>query len=166
MPTLVVVRHAKADSPVGLQDIARPLADRGKADAVEAGRWLRRNVAGCDLLLTSPARRTEETTARLLDGWGSAPVIVDEERLYEASLGDLLRIVRGLDTERPDATVVLVAHNPGVSSLVESLTGEVTQLRTAGIAVLDVEGEWADADSTSCSLRVEHTARAETGGED
>ncbi|GAA0301220.1 histidine phosphatase family protein [Kineococcus aurantiacus] len=166
MPTLVVVRHAKAESPVGLQDIARPLADRGKADAVEAGRWLRGSVGGCDLLLTSPARRTEETTARLLDGWGATPVVVDEERLYEATLGDLLRVVRGLDTERAEATVALVAHNPGVSALVESLTGEVVQLRTAGIAVLDVEGGWADADSTSCRLRVVHTARAETGGED
>ncbi|PRY15855.1 SixA phosphatase family protein [Kineococcus rhizosphaerae] len=166
MPTLVVVRHAKADSPVGLQDIARPLAERGRADAVEAGRWLAENVGGCDLLLTSPARRTEETTARLLDGWGATPVVVDEERLYEASLGDLLRIVRGLDTETADATVVLVAHNPGASALVESLTGEVAQLRTSGIAVLDVEGEWADVDSTSASLRVLHTARAETGGEE
>ena len=165
MPTLVVVRHAKADSPVGLQDIARPLAERGKADAVEAGRWLADNVGGCDLLLTSPARRTEETTARLLDGWGIAPVVVDEERLYEASLGDLLRIVRGLDTDRPDATVVIVAHNPGVSSLVEALTGEVSQLRTGGIAVVAVQGEWADADTTSCSLTHRHTARAETGGE-
>ncbi|WP_432509955.1 SixA phosphatase family protein [Kineococcus sp. SYSU DK001] len=165
MPTLVVVRHAKADSPLGLQDIARPLADRGRADAVEAGRWLREHVGRCDLLLSSPSRRTEETTARLLDGWGAAPVIVDEERLYEASLGDLLRIVRGLDTETADATVVLVAHNPGVSALVEALTGEVVQLRTAGIAVLDVAGEWADADSTSCSLRLTHTARAETGSE-
>ena len=165
MPTLVVVRHAKADSPVGLQDIARPLAERGRADAVEAGRWLAANVGGCDLLLTSPARRTEETTARLLDGWGAAPVVVDEERLYEASLGDVLRIVRGLDTERPDSTVVLVAHNPGASALVESLTGEVVQLRTSGIAVLDVAGEWADADSTSCTLTHQHTARAETGGE-
>jgi phosphohistidine phosphatase len=165
VPTLVVVRHAKADSPVGLQDIARPLAERGKADAVEAGRWLADNVGGCDLLLTSPARRTEETTARLLDGWGIAPVVVDEERLYEASLGDLLRIVRGLDTDRPDATVVIVAHNPGVSSLVEALTGEVSQLRTGGIAVVAVQGEWADADTTSCSLIHQHTARAETGGE-
>ncbi|WP_432524139.1 SixA phosphatase family protein [Kineococcus sp. SYSU DK006] len=162
MPTLVVVRHAKADSPLGLQDIARPLADRGRADAVEAGRWLAENVGGCDLLLTSPARRTEETTARLLDGWGLQPVVVDEERLYEATLGDLLRIVRGLDTDRPEATVALVAHNPGASALVEALTGEVVQLRTAGIAVVRVEGEWADADTTSCSLVLAHTARAET----
>ncbi|MEZ0492643.1 histidine phosphatase family protein [Kineococcus sp. TBRC 1896] len=164
MPTLVVVRHAKADSPVGLQDIARPLAERGKVDARQAGRWLGEHVGGCDLLLVSPARRTEETTARLLDGWGAAPVVVDEERLYEATLGDLLRVVRGLDTETADATVVLVAHNPGVSALVEALTGEVVQLRTAGIAVLDVSGAWADADTTSCTLRLQHTARAETTG--
>ncbi|MGI4896645.1 MAG: SixA phosphatase family protein [Janthinobacterium lividum] len=162
MPTLVVVRHAKADPPLGLQDIARPLTDRGRADAQAAGRWLAANVHPPELLLTSPARRTEETTARLLAGWGVEPPIVDEERVYEASLGDLLRIVRGLDTERAESTVVLVGHNPGLSALVETLTGEVQQLRTCGIAVVEVEGGWADADSTSSSLRVVHTARAQT----
>lgn len=168
MPTLVVVRHAKAETPPGLQDIARPLSDRGKEDALAAGRWLAADsglVGVPDLLLTSPARRTEETTARLLDTWGVEPPIVDEERVYEASLGDLLRIVRGLDTERPEATVVLVGHNPGLSSLVEALTGEVTQLRTCGIALVDVKGSWADADSTTCSLTGVHTARADIPAE-
>ncbi|WP_432497904.1 SixA phosphatase family protein [Kineococcus auxinigenes] len=160
MPTLVLVRHAKADTPPGLQDIARPLTERGRADAVAAGRWLSEHVATPDLLVTSPARRTEETTARLLDAWGVEPAVVDEERVYEASLGDLLRLVRGLDTDRPDAVVVLVGHNPGLSDLTEVLTGQVQQLRTAGIAVLDVSGRWADADSTSCALRTVHTARA------
>ena len=164
MPTLVVVRHAKADSPPGLQDIARPLTERGRADAQAAGRWLAENVAAPELLLTSPARRAEETTARLLDAWGVLPAVVDEERVYEASLGDLLRIVRGLDTDRPGATVVLVGHNPGLSALVEVLTGEVRQLRTCEIAVLAVEGDWADADGSSCTLSAGHVARAETAG--
>lgn len=168
MPTLVVVRHAKAETPPGLQDIARPLSDRGRADAAAAGRWLAEEsgLPGVpDLLLTSPARRTEETTARLLDAWGVEPPVVDEERVYEASLGDLLRIVRGLDTERPESTVVLVGHNPGLSSLVEALTGEVTQLRTCGIALVAVEGSWADADSSTCTLAALHTARSEDQGD-
>jgi len=161
VPTLVVVRHAKAETPPGLQDIARPLSPRGRADAEEAGRWLAGAVGTPELLLTSPARRTEETTARLLDAWGVEPVVVDEERLYEASLGDLLRVVRGLDTDGAEATVVLVGHNPGVSALVEALTGEVLQLRTCQLAVVSVDGPWADADSTSCALSATHTARAE-----
>ena len=161
MPTLVVVRHAKAETPPGLQDIARPLSPRGRADAAAAGRWLAGAVATPELLLTSPSRRTEESTARLLDVWGVEPVVVDEERLYEASLGDLLRIVRGLDTDGVEATVVLVGHNPGLSALVEALTGEVQQLRTCQIVVIGVTGEWADADSTSCTLTATHTARAE-----
>ncbi|WP_337060285.1 SixA phosphatase family protein [Kineococcus sp. G2] len=160
MPTLVLVRHAKADTPLGLQDIARPLTERGRADAAAAGRWLSEHVAAPDLLVTSPSRRTEETTARLLDAWGVEPSIVDEERVYEASAGDLLRLVRGLDTDRPESVVVLVGHNPGLSDLLEALTGEVQQLRTCGVAVLDVAGEWADADTTSCALRTVHTARA------
>ncbi|WP_432548035.1 SixA phosphatase family protein [Kineococcus sp. SYSU DK004] len=176
MPTLVVLRHAKADTPPGLQDIARPLAERGRADAEAAGRWLAEHVGLPSLVVTSPARRTEETTARVLDAWDAEPPVVDEERLYEATLGDLLRVVRGLDADPgdgpaaapgapgglsgPDGTVVLVGHNPGLSDLVEALTGEVLQLRTCGIAVLDVAGPWADADTTSCSLRATATPRA------
>ena len=157
VPTLVLVRHAKADTPPGLQDIARPLSERGRADAEAAGRWLAEHVGRCDLLVTSPARRAEETTARLLATWGVEPPVVDEERVYEATLGDLLRLVRGLDA----GTVVLVGHNPALSALVEALTGEVCQLRTCGVAVLDVRGEWADADTTSCTLVGSHTARAD-----
>ena len=50
--------------------------------------------------------------------------------------------------ERVDAdagSMLLVGHNPGVSDLVFSLTGEHVELKTSAIAVLDVTGSWADA---------------------
>ena len=158
MPTLVVVRHAKAASPAGLQDFDRPLTPRGQRDAAAAVAWLREHVPAAGLLVTSPARRAEETTNAVLGAWDPAPAVVVEERVYEASLGDLLLVVRGLDESAP---VVLVGHNPGLSLLVEDLADEVLELPTCGIAVLEVPGDWADVGPRECTLVALHTARAE-----
>ncbi|WP_345710329.1 SixA phosphatase family protein [Kineococcus glutinatus] len=157
MPTLVVVRHAQAQNPPGVPDVARPLSERGRRDAAAAGAWLRDNVDAPGLLVTSPARRAQETTAGLVGEWDEVPPVVDEERIYEASLGDLLHVVRGLDEPRP---VVLVGHNPGLSALVEDLTDHVLELRTAGIAVVAVPSDWADAGPREAELVAVHTARA------
>ncbi|PPK97567.1 phosphohistidine phosphatase [Kineococcus xinjiangensis] len=156
MPTLVVVRHAKASNPPGVADLSRPLSPRGARDAAAAGRWIREHVAPPGLLLTSPARRTEETTAALLGQWDELPPVVEEERIYEASLGDLIYLVRGLDEQAP---VVLVGHNPGLSALVEDLTGEVLELQTSGIAVVEASGSWTDVAPCECALVAVHTAR-------
>ncbi len=37
---LVLLRHAKSAYPPGVADHERPLNDRGRRDAPEAGRWL------------------------------------------------------------------------------------------------------------------------------
>ncbi|NHC14102.1 SixA phosphatase family protein [Motilibacter deserti] len=160
MPTLVVVRHAKADSPIATDDFARPLLPRGREDAKAAGRWLHETVGKPGLIVTSPARRTAETVEGLIAVHGDdVPSIVYEESLYEASLGDMLRLVRGLDDDA-DLTFV-VGHNPSVSELVSELTGQPAQLRTAGIAVIEVPSAWADTPSFSCRLVTAATPRAE-----
>ena len=163
MPILVVVRHAKAASPAGLPDFDRPLSPRGRRDAAAAVPWLREHVPAPGLLVTSPARRAEETTNAVLAAWDPAPPVVPEERVYEASLGDLLLVVRGLDESAP---VVLVGHNPGLSLLVEDLTSEVLELPTSGIAVLEAPGDWTDVGPRECTLVALHTARAEPHPED
>jgi len=160
MPTLVVVRHAKADRPIATDDFVRPLLPRGRADAKAAGLWLHETVGKPGLVVSSPARRTAETVEGLIAVYGTdVPSIVYEESLYEASLGDMLRLVRGLDDDA-DVTVV-VGHNPSVSELVAELTGEPTQLRTTGIAVIEVPSAWADTPSFSCRLMAAQTPRSE-----
>jgi phosphohistidine phosphatase len=158
MATLVVVRHAKADQPTGLDDFDRPLLRRGHEDARAAGAWLHSAVGRPGLVVCSPARRAVETAEALLTAHGDdVPTIVYEERLYDASLGDLLRVVRGLDAEQ---TVVLVGHNPSVSALVKDLTRSPTELSTCGVAVVRVPSTWADTPSGSCELVESVTPRA------
>jgi hypothetical protein len=76
--------------------------------------------------------------------------VVFEESLYDASLGDLLLIVRGLDGD--EDTVLLLGHDPSVSALVTDLTGTPTRLRTCGVAVARVPRPWPDTPPGGCEL--------------
>jgi len=59
--TLVLLRHSKAVPPESMPDFERPLADRGRADARAAGRYLVAEGIEADLVLCSPSQRTRET---------------------------------------------------------------------------------------------------------
>lgn len=159
MPTLVILRHAKAEPPDGVEDVDRSLLPQGRSDAQEAAGWLRRAVGRPGLVVSSPARRTVETVEELVTSWdGEPPAIVYEESLYEASLGDLLHVVRGLDDDEP--VVLLVGHDPSVSQLVTELTGQPTKLGTAGAAVVRVPSAWADTPPGGCELVGSRATRA------
>lgn len=158
MPTLVLVRHAKADRPPGVEDFGRPLLPRGRDDAKAAGAWLLSDIGKPGLIVASPSRRTVETVEGLIEVYGTdVPSIVYDESLYEASLGDLLRVTRGLDDD--EDLIVLVGHNPSISELVTELTGEPTELHTTGVAVVDVPSAWADTPSRACRLKKVETLR-------
>jgi phosphohistidine phosphatase len=144
---LIVLRHAKSDWSGGVADHDRPLAGRGRREAVLAGRWLREHGLDVDLVLCSSAKRTRQTWKRVatqLDtGSGRGPELRIEERLYAASDRQLLRVVRAL----PDSarSVLLVGHNPGLEDLVAELTGVGKPLKTSSIAVLSSRSGWAQA---------------------
>lgn len=159
MPTLVVIRHAKADRPPGVEDFDRPLLPRGRRDALAAGQWLRDHVDRPGLIVSSPARRATETVDGLLSAYpddASPPLVVDEQ-LFDASLGDTLHVVRGLDDD--EGTIAIVGHDPSFSDLVSELTGRPTELKTCGIAVIGVPSTWADTPPGGCQLLTLETPR-------
>lgn len=141
--TLLLLRHAKSDWSTDRPDERRPLSKRGRRDAPAAGRWLAEHAPPLDLVVCSTAVRARRTWALASAELNPAPNVQRDERLYAASATGLLTVVHGL----PDAAgaVLLVAHNPGLSDLVELLTGEAHELKTASIAVLTWPDEWADA---------------------
>ena len=98
-------------------------------------------------------RRTRETWDVLSEqlGDGSGPEVRFDGRVYEASLDDLLGVVR--DTPATCARVLLVGHNPGVQDLVLALARRgsddaralaAAKYPTSALAVLDLSGQWAD----------------------
>jgi len=149
---LVVVRHAKSDWPAGVADQDRPLGRRGVRDAAAAGRWLVEHGTTPDLVWCSPVRRTRETWDALGAGLGDSPALEVrfDDRVYDASLRDLLSVLR--DTPDKRACVLLLGHNPGVQNLVLALAERgseearslaAAKFPTSALAVLDLEVAWS-----------------------
>lgn len=148
--TLVLLRHAKSDRSGHEPDPERPLASRGRRQAPEAGRWLAASIGVLDLAVLSPAVRAQSTWD-LVAAELRAPVPVRvDDRVYAASAGDLLAVVRDLSEDAH--TVVMVGHNPGLEDLVPRLTGERIAMKTSAIAVIELSGGWATAGHSPATL--------------
>lgn len=149
--TLILLRHAKSDWSGDEVDIARPLADRGRRQAPDSGRWLNTNIGSIGLVLVSPAERARSTWDLVAAELDQPPRSRLEDRLYAASAEELLTVVRELSDDLD--TVVLVGHNPGIADLVSRLTGQDVRMPTSAVAVIDVPGSWAAADQGHARLR-------------
>jgi phosphohistidine phosphatase len=120
MPSLIVMRHAKAvDRLEAEDDFERGLTERGRADAARAGEAMKAAGFTADHALVSPARRTRETYQGLAQSVGD-PKVTSPMALYHASSEMLERAVRTALSEGAQS-IVLVAHNPGVGSFAHSL---------------------------------------------
>jgi phosphohistidine phosphatase len=119
-------------------------------DASVAGRRLADTGIAFDLALCSTASRTRETWKLAVHELSHRPRTVYEERLYEASLGDLLALL----SETPDEVndLLVIGHNPAIHALADALAGKVegdalarmTQsgFPTAAYAVVGFSGSW------------------------
>ncbi|NJQ02080.1 SixA phosphatase family protein [Streptomyces zingiberis] len=146
---IVLVRHAKADWPE-VADQERPLAERGRKEAPAAGRWIAGSGIGPDLTLCSTAVRTRETWKLIVHELPHRPKTVYEDRLYEATLGDLLVLLR--ETPQDVRDLLLVGHNPGVHALADALAGSaegdtLARMRRGGyptgaVSVVEFTGAW------------------------
>lgn len=144
---IVLFRHAKADWPQ-VTDHERPLAERGRLDAATAGSRLADTGIPFDLALCSTAVRTRETWKLAVHELAHRPKTVYEERLYEASPGELIAVLN----ETPDdaRNVILVGHNPSVQGLAEILPGAETG---ADAGAETGTGSGADAGTGSAEAR-------------
>lgn len=153
---LVVLRHAKSSYPSGVVDHDRPLGARGVVDARAAGAWIGDHVGLPDHVIVSSALRTRQTwsLASAEMGFTAGADVADrvsiEPRVYEAWVPTLIDVLRELPDEV--STALLVAHNPGCETLVADLAREsdpaaaaalALKYPTSGIAVLELDGDWA-----------------------
>ena len=149
MKTLLLVRHAKSSwKDAGLPDLLRPLNKRGRRDAPMMGRRLARRGVEVELILSSPATRAQQTAEalaeELLYPWDE---IVTEEDLYEADSAEILAVIEKHDHWID--SLMVVAHNPGLTSLANYLGRTALEnVPTGGVVELryDVEA-WPDIDS-------------------
>ena len=141
--TLILMRHGKAESPLGVADHDRPLAPRGRRDAGVAGELLAQYDV--DAVLCSTAERTRQT---LLATEIDAPTEYSA-KLYLADPETILAEISEV-AEEVEALLV-VAHFPGIPETVLQVdpSGSHTEqilshFPTSAYAVIDVPGSWSD----------------------
>jgi phosphohistidine phosphatase len=135
--TILLMRHAKSDWDASYgSDHERPLAPRGHRSATIMGRVLASWEEIPDLVITSSAARARATAeeAARAGAWG-CPIIVDPDLYGNGPATVLEAAERSLtDEER----VMLVGHEPTWSMLAEQITGGRVEMRTAGVAAIDL----------------------------
>jgi phosphohistidine phosphatase len=136
MNRLFILRHAKAGQHT-TQDHDRPLTEVGKTQAQKLGQWFSAQGIVFDAILTSSSLRTVETVEGL--GLGIGFTIVP--RLYSAPMHVIESVIRESGIE--SGTILVVAHNPGVSELVAQ-AGYIGVLSTCAVVELDVPGVFTD----------------------
>lgn len=145
---LILIRHAKSSWDAPFDDHARALDERGRGAATAVGKWLRDNAYLPDTIYSSDAARTRETTDRIVGALGQSPVIILKNNMYHGSPATLLKVLKQASGD----TVMLVAHNPGISFFAEEIVAAKPDHRrfldypTGATLVCDFAiNDWAEA---------------------
>ena len=149
MKQLILVRHAKSDWPLEVSDFDRPLNKHRKSDCEVAADYFN---SLHDLFnfhaVISTALRTRETWETIERNLDSRPTNSFSEKMYQASVGDLLDVVQKQNKEN----IILVGHNPGIAGLGTLLTGErLESFPTLSIWHIKINGEWLDKPAKTLS---------------
>ncbi len=150
---LLILRHAKSAWDTGApSDFERPLAKRGRKAAPRVGRFLATEGLVPDYVVSSPALRARQTVIAVCAEMG-----IDEEsihwdqRIYGGWTTTLIDVLR----DSPDAAVrvMIAGHNPGLESLLETLSSERVSIPsdgklmpTAAVAHLEIDCDWRRLD--------------------
>lgn len=136
MKRLILMRHAKSSwTNPSARDFDRPLNKRGRLSArFMAGIELKSQV---DLVLCSASKRTTETITIFNEICKQDLIIQFKDELYAASYETHLKEIAQLGDDHN--TVMIVAHNPGISRLLSYLTHESRHMVTAAMAVIEFE---------------------------
>ena len=148
MKTLYLVRHAKSSwDDKDITDFERPLNERGNHDAPLMGKILNEKKVEPVLIITSPALRALTTARIIAEKLGyDARRIMEDERIYEATMRELTSVVREIHEEYQ--TVMLFGHNPGISNFTNLLGDQfIPDMPTCAVAGLELKiKSWSEAE--------------------
>jgi phosphohistidine phosphatase len=152
--TLYLVRHAKSGwTDFGQSDFDRSLSQRGRRDAPLMGQRLKERGANPAIILCSPAQRTRQTAELLTREFGESmnPVQFDD-RIYEATTGTLLDLIRSLP--ETCASAMIIGHNPSIGCLANQLSEVRIELMPAcAVASFELStSSWRDMGKAAIRL--------------
>lgn len=137
MKTLFIVRHAKSswDNPE-LRDHERPLNARGKKNAPEMGKRLKKRKILPDLIISSTAERAKKTARKIAEEIGyPREKILKSDELYHADVEDLMDIVQMQSDSVKN--LMIVGHNPGFTDFANFLAdADIVNIPTSGVVAI------------------------------
>ena len=151
-PLVILLRHGTSPPGIPGRDRDRPLAE-GSAERLRRGARALADYAPV-VALVSSARRTQETADAVLSEIGTQER-VDRDDLYNASADGIAEAVGRALTDGA-ATVLVIAHNPGISAAAHDLSGgAATDPLRPGDAVVCArrDGVWSLVASFSLEAR-------------
>ena len=116
MMELILWRHAEAhDAKEGQDDLERALTPRGEKQAARMSAWLERQLPQGLRVVSSPARRTEQTAQAL-----GRKYKLRAELLPDGTPTDLLELVQW---DKGNGAVLVVGHQPVLGQTAAHLLG-------------------------------------------
>ena len=121
---LLLVRHAKSSwSNTSLTDFDRPLNKRGVSNAPLMGQRIREYGLHLDAIITSTAKRAQETSKLIAKEMAYEIEDIDlESDLYHASREVFINIL----SKQQNRNIAMVGHNPGIQDFSYWLSSEPT----------------------------------------
>lgn len=157
---IFILRHAKAETGHGLKDFDRPLADKGIQQAQELGSFLDERDWLPELIMTSPALRTKQTSKNLISSLSKRIPLEEKHIIYEGYRDDLFEVFQ--KTQDTHTRVMMVGHNPDIHGLAALLTTPEqsndylylqTVYKTCTLAILGTNiDKWSQLRPHSCTL--------------
>ena len=131
MIELMLMRHAKSDWHINTSDHARPLNDRGRADALRMNNHLLQLNLIPDKIIASNSLRTQQTAEILLTGTKLTDTDINfDSTLYLANRQVLTDTIKHY--ARENQRLLILAHNPGIDDLVDYLCSKPPPLTKNG----------------------------------
>ena len=136
MKKLLLIRHAKATHETGYIDFERPLQERGLLDAAIMAERLKEKNLIPQILVASPALRTL-STSNVFAQHLAIPQPQTNRAIYEATTIELVKVINALPNEYN--FIALVGHNPGMSDLLYYLTGQLQDVPTCAMMLIEFD---------------------------
>jgi phosphohistidine phosphatase len=150
MRKIILTRHATAEPERYPQkDFDRNLEDIGMAEAVRLGKYLLAKNEKPDAIYYSSSNRTSQTAEILIKEAQLDSVLrVSERSLYNSGYLQLIEQIKFFDTEHH--TIVMIAHNPGISQIATALSQDSYQLSPGSAVCLNFAVDsWSEIRSGS-----------------
>jgi phosphohistidine phosphatase len=154
MKTLVLIRHAKSDWGFeGLEDIDRPLNERGYRDIDVMRNFLFNKMPKIEQFVSSSAIRAFTTAAMFARKYNYDVRRIElMPSIYHSPMQAYLEAIHGLNNEL--STIAMFGHNPGITDIASSISDhDFENVATCGIVALQFDVEnWNEIHEQSGEL--------------